>query len=80
MANIHDAIKEDDVSGTIIGGDHVSGSLVYDGRVQYGVHTADNEPELLFKLKAMMDEIKNDCGEVFSSIYPLDAWEIRIYY
>lgn len=80
MAGIHDALKDDDVGGSIIGGDVIVGALYYDGRNQSGNIYADSQDELELLAKEKLEEIKAECGHLFKTLYPnLSAWELRIY-
>ncbi len=79
MSSIHDANRDEDVNGVIVGGSFFAGSLWYDGRRQYGQHYGYSEEELKDKLNKLHENIKLDMGGAYSIIYPLDSWEMRFY-
>lgn len=79
MGNIHDVFKDDDVTGTIIGGEYLVGILTYDGRKQGGELYAECQGELLRLAEEQKAEILKDCGTVAKVIYSMDdAWRLVI--
>ena len=78
MGNIHDIFRDEEVKGEIVGGPSMRGGLYYDGRLQYGVVYGNSDDDLVCQLKNKLEWIKEDCGVVFSSIYPSDLWEVKI--
>lgn len=79
MSNIHDVFKDDDVTGTIIGGEYLTGYLTYDGRKQGRQIYADCEAALIKLAEEQKAEILKDCGIVANVIYPMgDAWRLVI--
>lgn len=67
------------VQGTIIGGDHVSGRLYYEGRPQGGLLTADTTEELREKARALKADYIAKNNTPAWQVYPADAWELRIF-
>jgi hypothetical protein len=67
------------VQGTIIGGDHVCGRLYYDGRPQGGQLSADTIEELRSMAKGLKDRYIAENNTAAYKVYPLDAWELRIF-
>lgn len=68
---------DDEVSGTIVGGDYLMCRLVYDGRVQQDF-LARTEDEALQMAKHWRHKKVSDCGLVAEDIYPDEKWELRI--
>lgn len=64
----------EDVNGDIVGAYYGQCWLTYDGRKQgqtfYCLTESEGEKQLLQKI----EEIKNDCGDVFKDIYPDQKW------
>lgn len=79
MSNIHDTIKDDDVSGIIIGGDFYHGQVFYDNRPQSQILYGYTQEELTEKLNERLNEIKDECKEAFRLIYPSKLWEFRYF-
>jgi len=73
-------MSDDDVTGTIIGGNFKSGALYYEGRRQ-GQTVHEDSEELL--IKRLTDDVRRkiaDCGAAVDYVYPdNNAWEIRFY-
>lgn len=76
--NIHDHLKDDDITGQIVGDMLSVGYLAYEGRKQRNTIYAANEKELKEKADGLRAEIVADMGEVFSMIYPSDNWRLII--
>ncbi len=71
---------DDEVSGIIIGGEYgIRAALYYDGRRQGGDIFADNEEVAMAVAVERKREALKACGLAVRDIYPLDAWELRIY-
>ena len=71
MTNIHDAFKDEDVNGTIVGGDCVVAKLCYEGRQQGNQIYADSHAEAKEIAAGIKFEIKNHLGkDLFKEIYP----------
>lgn len=69
----------DDVNGTIIGGDYVTGQLFYDGRAQTGTFYADSDDELIEMARTKKRELIASVEGVLG-IYEDDSlWQLRIY-
>jgi hypothetical protein len=69
----------EDVRGEIIGESPTHrGWLCYDGRQQGAHFFADSDAELRRIAVERKAQIAADCGRAFASIFPLDAWELRI--
>lgn len=79
MSNIHDRIREDDVSGEIVGGLYVVGALFYDGKKQSKYFYASTEESLKSQSEEFVSGKKSEFGELFKSIWPRDSWELRIF-
>lgn len=71
-------IYEEDVSGEVIGICMVVADLRYDGRKQGSTIYAATEDEAKQVAEDRKNNIISRCGEAALSIFPLDAWEIRI--
>ena len=69
----------DDIDGTIIGGDYVTGQLCYETRPQGRQLYADDAAGLRIEAGNLLRQIKADCGRVFADIYPHDEWTLRIH-
>lgn len=69
----------DDVRGTIIGGSYYHWRLFYDGRPQGQRMHAYTEQDAENAGKAAFERVKAECGKAFDMIYPLYAWEVRIW-
>jgi len=67
------------VQGTIIGGDHCSGRLYYEGRPQGGMLYADSTEELREKAKTLKVDFLARHNTPAFQVYPADAWELRIF-
>lgn len=68
----------DDVNGTVIGGNWLSGKVFYDGRPQSQTFTADTEQELIILAKNKMNTLKSENCPI--GLYPDNSkWELRIY-
>jgi hypothetical protein len=68
----------DDVSGQIIGGEYGQCWVTYQGRKQGNTGYPANEVEADSFCQAVIDRIKNECGEVFSMIYPdKNGWKFH---
>ena len=79
MGNIHDVFKDDDVIGTIIGGEYLVGILTYEGRKQGRQLYAKGEAELIKLAETTKEEILKDCGMRAREIYPTaSAWRLVI--
>jgi chloramphenicol 3-O-phosphotransferase len=78
MGSIHDAAKEDDVSGVIVGGDYLVGILTYQGRQQGRQLYAANGGELFEKAFHLKREILADCGDAAHLIYETNEWQLKI--
>lgn len=68
---------DDDVRGTIVGGDYLVCRLVYDGRTQKDF-LARTDEEALQMAKHWKSELMTSCGLAAEDIYPDDKWELRI--
>lgn len=68
---------DDDVNGTIVGGDYLMCRLVYDGRTQKEF-LARTDDEALQVAKHWKSEIMSSCGLAVGEIYPEDKWKLRI--
>jgi hypothetical protein len=69
----------DDVTGLVIGGDHVTGQLYYEDRPQHSQLYADDTDALRRRAADALAQIKRECGRAFADIYPRDAWTLRIH-
>lgn len=69
----------DDVRGVIIGGSYWGWQIFYDGRPQSQRQCADSKEEAIERGRAEVARVKAECAKVLWLIYPLDAWEIRIW-
>lgn len=69
----------DDVSGQVIGTMYLVGRLYYEGRPQGRKLYATTESDLLAQAHELKAKLRADCGEALIFIYPLDAWELRIF-
>lgn len=80
MSNIHDVFKDDDVNGTIVGGDYVCGYLFYgDKRAHVKQLYAKSEAELKEKAISLKQEILEDNKEIRHWLFPdNDAWSVKI--
>lgn len=79
MGGIHDALKDDDVNGVIIGGECIVGYLTYEGRRQGKQLYAGSEGHLHAMATQYREEIIESCGMAAREIYPdSDAWCLRI--
>lgn len=67
------------VRGTIIGGDHLTGKLYYEGRPQSGNLYGRNDDELRNEATKAKQGWRDQCGDAFNTIYPNDSWELRIF-
>jgi len=82
MHGIHKGIEE--VNGTIIGGEHFSGKIFYDGRIQNQYISGDTEQELIEKAKAWVSKTKEEITkfglQLKDSCFPdNNKWELRIF-
>lgn len=80
MSNIHDLFKDDDVSGTIVGGDYVCGYLCYNGeKALYRQLWAYSEYELQQKAKDEKQRLLNENKEIARELWPdAKAWSLKI--
>lgn len=79
MGSIHDVLKDDDVSGVIVGGEYFVGYLTYEGRRQGRQLYACSEGQLHDLAAQSRKEILEDCGLAAREIFPnSDAWRLRI--
>lgn len=70
----------DDVNGTVIGTMYMQGAVFYDGRKQGKTLYAESDAELRNKANEYFAELKKECGEAFTAIYPnVRAFELRIF-
>lgn len=78
MANIHDVFKEEDVSGTIVGGDFICAKLCYEGRQQGSKIYADDVADALGKAVELKKGLIADLGrDLAKETYPDDeSWKI----
>lgn len=69
----------DDVRGHVIGQFVTVADLFYEGRKQGRTIYAPTEDGAIQAGQALKADIIASCGEGARHIFPLDAWEIRIY-
>ena len=67
----------DDVNGQIVGGDYGQCWVTYEGRKQGPTKYPKNKAQAEEFCASIVESIKADCGQVFSYIYPNDAWEFH---
>lgn len=80
MPNIHDVFKDDEVSGTIIGGNFVCGALCYNGRKQGKDLWASSEAELKQKVESLKEELCHENAEILPYLWPdANLWSIKIF-
>lgn len=70
----------DDVNGVIIGGENTFyARLYYNERPQGNICRGNTQEEALNKAGEYLDTLKQEYGSAFFDIYPLKAWEVRIF-
>lgn len=69
----------DDTKAVIVGGEWFKYQLFYDGRPQSQRLHAYTEQQAEDNGKALFEQVKAECGKAFDVIYPLNAWEVRIW-
>lgn len=69
----------DDVCGRIVGGDYGLAFITYEGRKQGSTVYPKNEAEARDKCMDILQEIKHECGDSFSEIYPKSSWKFYFY-
>jgi hypothetical protein len=74
MASIHDAFKDDDVNGTIIGDVKLPARLFYEDRPQSEILWFNTEHEAKVFFTCRVKELKE--ANHFS-IYPNNTWTVR---
>ena len=81
MGNIHDVFKDDETSGTIIGGDYVCGYLYYgDRKALYRQLWACSENDLQQKAKEEKQRLLDENKEIARELWPdVGLWHLRIY-
>lgn len=69
----------EEVGGYVVGTYQLTGVLYYDGRKQGSKIYAETDDCIISIAKDMKAKIISECGEAALYIFPLDAWEVRIY-
>jgi hypothetical protein len=67
----------EEVRGVIIGGDHSTGQLFYEGRPQSGMFYGTEE-EVNTEARARADKLKHRLGDEYRRLYP-KGLELRIF-
>ena len=81
MANIHDVFKDDETSGTIVGGNCVCGYLYYGERkALYRQLWANSDAELQQKANDEKKRLLDENREIARELWPdASLWNLRIY-
>ena len=68
----------DITDGEIIGGDHQTGWLTYDGRRQLQNFTADTLDDLRAEGRRRIEMMRKEYGEHFERMFPKGLWRLCI--